>query len=228
MEEAKVEKFSRQNFSLWKVQMESLLIKKDLSLVLEGKAKKPSMMANEEWETLDKKAKATIFLSLSNNVLFNVTVEMTTKVVWDKLTDMYAMVSAANKVFIMKKLYKLKMKEGSIMANHINEFNTLISQANSMGMTQDDENKAILLLCSLPSSWDGIVTAVSTLISGKNKLVFDDVAATLLSEDLRRKNEEPSSDEALTIVNSDNRGRSHNRGNNNHNRRSQSARRSKS
>lgn len=50
MEEAKFEKFSGQNFGLWKVQMESLLIKKDLSLALEGKAKNPSTMADEDWE----------------------------------------------------------------------------------------------------------------------------------------------------------------------------------
>lgn len=114
------------------------------------------------------------------------------------------------------------------MANHINEFNTLISQANSMGMTQNDENKVVLLLCSLPSSWDEVVTIVSTSVSDKNKLVFDDVATTPLSEDLRRKNEEPSSGEALTVVSIDNRGRSHKRSRNNHNRRSKSARRLKS
>lgn len=159
-----------------------------------------------------------IFLLLSNNVLFSVTVESTTKEVWDRLTSMYAMASTTNKVFIMKKLYKLKMKEGGIMANHINEFNTLISQANSVGMTQDDENKAVLLLCSLPSSWDGVVTTVSTSLSDKNKLVFDDVMATLLNKDMRRKNDEGSSGEALTVVNTEYRGRSHNIGKNHHHR----------
>lgn len=181
--------------------MESFLIKQDLSLALEGKSKKPTSMKDEDWEILDKKVRATMFLLLSNNV----TTEMTAKVVWDKLTTMYAMASTANKVFIMKKLYKLKMKEGGIMANHINEFNTLINQANSVGMTQDDENKAVLLLCSLPSSWDGVVTVVSTLVFDKNKLFFDDVAVTILSEGMRRKNQESSSGEALTVVSIDNR-----------------------
>lgn len=125
--------------------MESLLIKKDLSLALEGKTKKPTTMAGEEQEKLDKKARAAIFISLSNNVLFNVMGEATTKDVWDKLTAMYEIASATNKVFIMKWLYKLKMKEGCAMANHINEFNTLISQTTLVGMTQDDESKAVLL-----------------------------------------------------------------------------------
>ena len=50
MEESKIEKFFGQSFQLWKVQMESLLIKQDLSLALEGKAKKPAGMADEDWE----------------------------------------------------------------------------------------------------------------------------------------------------------------------------------
>lgn len=95
-------------------------------------------------------------------------------------------------------------------------------------MTQDDERKVVLLLCSLPSSWDGIVIVISTSIFSKNKLVFNVVVATLLSEDLRRKNEEPSSGEAVMVVNTKNRGRSHNRGKNNYHRHSKSARRSKS
>ncbi|XP_059075368.1 GDSL esterase/lipase EXL2-like [Cryptomeria japonica] len=73
MEEAdkwKIEKFAGQNFGLWKVQMESLLIKQDLALALEGKAKGQGTLSDPEWEKMDKKARATIFLSLSSNVLF--------------------------------------------------------------------------------------------------------------------------------------------------------------
>jgi hypothetical protein len=76
---------------------------------------------------MDMKARANIFLSLSNNVLFNVSIEKTTKELWEKLSNMYEIASASNKVFIMKKLYNLKMREGGIMSNHLNEFNTLVT-----------------------------------------------------------------------------------------------------
>ena len=96
-------------------------------------------------------------------------------------------------------------------------------------MPQDDENKAVILLCSLPDSWDGVVTTINTSVIGKNKLVYDEVASTLLSEDMRRTNKESSSCDALTMVSTKNRGRTQQRGrNNNNNRRSQSARRSQS
>lgn len=72
--------------------------------MLEGKANKPNLMMDEDWEKMDKKARVTIFLSMSSNILFNVTAKKTTKDLWDKLAAMYEMASGANKVFIMKKL----------------------------------------------------------------------------------------------------------------------------
>ena len=208
--------------------MKSLLIKQDLSLVIEGKLKNPTSMTDADSDKLDEKAMATIFLALSDDVLYNVTNEPTTKQVWDKLTSIYAMASAVNKVLIMKKLDKLKMREGEAMTNHLNEFNTLINQENLVGMTQDNENKVVLLLCSLPNRWDGLVIVVSTSASSTKKLVFDEVSATLLSKDLRRKNDEPSSGNTLTMVSTKNRGRSQYRDRNNYNQRSQSGRRSQS
>ena len=80
-----------------------------------------------------------------------------------------------------------------------------------MDMTQDDENKAIILLCSLSGSWDGVVTTISTSVSTKSKVILDDVAFTLLSEDMRRRNQETSSVDALTMVSIETKGRSHHR-----------------
>lgn len=142
-------------------------------------------MLDEDWEKMDQKACATIFLSLLSNVLFNVSDEKTTKELWDKLSSLYDIALASNKVFIMKRLYNLKMREGGIMSNHLNEFNTLVTQLIYVGINLDDEIKAILLLCSLPNSWEGVVMAVSTSMATKSKLKFVDVAATLLSEDMR-------------------------------------------
>ena len=79
MEELWVWKFLGQNFNLWKVEMCSLLVKQDLAVAIDGKAKKPSVVKDEDWVKTDDKEKATIFLSLSQNVLFNVHNESTTK-----------------------------------------------------------------------------------------------------------------------------------------------------
>ena len=44
----KIEKFSGQNFGLWKVQIESLLIKQDLQPALLGKTKGKGSLSDED------------------------------------------------------------------------------------------------------------------------------------------------------------------------------------
>jgi hypothetical protein len=60
----RVEKFSGQNYRLWKMQMEDYLYQKDLFLPLGGIPKKPMTMKDEKWEVIDRKALGTIRLSL--------------------------------------------------------------------------------------------------------------------------------------------------------------------
>jgi hypothetical protein len=105
----RVEKFNDQNYQLWKMQMEDYLYQKDLFLPLGGVAKKPTAMNDEEWEILDRKALGMIRLSLAVSVAFNISKEKTTKGLMDALAKLYEKPSASNKVFLMKRLFNMKM-----------------------------------------------------------------------------------------------------------------------
>jgi len=63
-----------------------------------GAEKKPSKMENDEWMDLDIRAKATIILSLSDEVLYNVMNEKTTAGLWCKLESLYMTKSLSNKL----------------------------------------------------------------------------------------------------------------------------------
>ena len=52
----------------------------------------------------------------------------------------------------------LKMKEGAKVSEHLNTFNDILSQLESIGVKMDDEDKAVTLLCTLPDSYDNLVT----------------------------------------------------------------------
>src|SRR4051812_41693447 len=68
-----VEKFDgKVSFLLWKMRVTSLLVKEETYPALQGIRKKPSTMGEDDWKEIDVKAKATIILCLSDEVLYNV------------------------------------------------------------------------------------------------------------------------------------------------------------
>eukprot|EP00253_Pinus_taeda_P005231 PITA_05231 len=83
--------------------------------------------------------------------------------------------------------------------------------AESIEVKFKSEDKAITLLCSFPESWDHFVTSIS--LSSSETLEFDDVVASLLSEETtKRSNLETSTSEVMMV-----RGRSKERRFNRHN-----------
>ena len=134
----RVKKFNGQNFPLWKMQMEDYLYQKYLYLPSSGKIKKPTAMTDTEWEILNRKAFRTVRLCLAVSISFNTSKETTTKGLIKALEKLYEKPLASNKVFLMKRLFNMKMSEGGSVADHLNDFNTVTSQLSSVGVNFDD------------------------------------------------------------------------------------------
>jgi hypothetical protein len=113
--------------------------------------------------------------------------ESTTKYLWDKLGKLYQSKSIVNKIFPRKKLYNLRMRDGDSVEEHLNTFNIVVSHLVFIEIKISDEDKCISLLFSLSDSWDSLVVAIG---SNTTSLKFDEVVASLLLEEMRRKNME--------------------------------------
>eukprot|EP00253_Pinus_taeda_P028152 PITA_28152 len=87
------------------------------------------------------------------------------------------------------------MKDGDSVTEHLNEFNTVVSQLSFVHIKILDEDKCISLLCSLPNSWDSLVIVIG---SSATALQLDEIVSSLLMEEMRWKNME-SQNEAKTI-----------------------------
>ena len=83
-----IKKFNGQNFELWKLKMEYLLVDKEQWATVDL-GTKPTTMSLEDWEKLDRKVRRTIFLCLSDSVLLNVSIESSVKRLWEKLGNLY-------------------------------------------------------------------------------------------------------------------------------------------
>jgi hypothetical protein len=105
----------------------SSLVDRDQWIVVDpGTA--PTGTSADDWKKMDWKAKSTIRLCLSNLVLLNVSKEATTKDLWEKLGKLYQSKSLVNKLFLRKKLYNLRMRDGNSVAENLNAFNTMVCQ----------------------------------------------------------------------------------------------------
>ena len=90
------------------------------------------------------------------------------------------------------------MEDGDSVTDHLNVFNTLVSQLIYVDIKMEEEDKCITLLCSLPDSWDNQVIAIAS--STKSTLNFEDIVSSLLSEEMRRKYMENHSTYALSVI----------------------------
>eukprot|EP00253_Pinus_taeda_P013320 PITA_13320 len=122
--------------------------------------------------------------------------EVTMKALWDKLGTLYQSKSLVNKLFLWKKLYNLMMKDGDSVTEHLNAFNTVVSQLVSVDIKISDEDKCINLLCSLLESWDSLIIAI-----GRNTIAlqFNAIVSSLMMEEMRQKNMENQNGDALSV-----------------------------
>ena len=125
------------------------------------------------------KAATTIRLCLVDDVMYHVMDEESPTIIWLKLESRYMSKSLTNKLYLKQKLYGLKMAKGSDLSQHINVFNQIISDLKRIDVRFDDEDKALMLLNSLPASstYENLVT---TLMWGKETLDLEEITSILL------------------------------------------------
>ncbi|MFS7959824.1 putative RNA-directed DNA polymerase [Helianthus anomalus] len=191
-----IEKFDGKKFGWWKMQIEALLCRKDLDVVLEDE--RPKKMPQADWDRMDKKARAVIPLSISENVAFNIQKETSARGMMAALSNMYEKPSASNKVYLIRELVNTRMREGDSVTAHISNLNSILSRLVSVNIKFDDEVQALLLLSSLPDSWSGTVTAV-TSSSDTSKFTFVKMRDLILGEDVRRRNSGGSSGDLMHV-----------------------------
>jgi hypothetical protein len=97
-----IEKFNGQNFELWKLKIEYLLVDPEQWTTI-CLGTHPTGMSMEEWEKLKRRARSMICIFLADLVLLNVSGEDVAKKLWDKLGSLYQSKSLVNKLFLRKK-----------------------------------------------------------------------------------------------------------------------------
>ena len=185
----RIEKFKGENFHLWKFKMQMVLEEKDLWNICTGDEVEPTAEGTTEtqrrqFQRRERKALATICLSLGDEQLSLVRAAKTAKEAWSKLESHYEVKSLANKLFLRKKYFTMSMGAGECMTEHINKMKELASQLEAVGASITEDDQVATLLCSLPESYNGLITALE---SRADDLTLEFVTARLLHEEHKRK-----------------------------------------
>ena len=184
----KIEKLNSNNYAIWKYKVELWLVKEDLwEVTTEDKPDEPSA----DWLRRDGKAKAHIGLLVDDSQLIHIKGKQTAKEYWEALRCYHERGSLTSKVFLIKRICRLRMPEDGNMEEHISGLINLIDKLTSMGETLAEKWMVAFLLCSLPDSYDTLITALES--RPDDDLSFDFVKGRLIHE-YKRRLEQTSSD----------------------------------
>ena len=200
-----IERFNmRMNFGLWQVEVKDILVQSGLHKTLRGIPASGSSDGVEKfstsdvnWEDLDLRVASSIRLCLAKNVLANVQGRSTAKELWEKLEEMYQTKGISNRVYLKEQFHTLRMTMGATISGHLSVLNRIVSKLETLRVKMDDEDKALRLILSFPSSYEHMMPI---LIHVNDKILFSEVTSKLLTEERRLSGGQNSIPKNLALV----------------------------
>ena len=160
-----IKKFNDTNdFSLWKIKMQALLENLGLKEALREEPRDKEKVGDgaetllaEQRVDVEEKAFNTLILSLGDKVLREVSKMTTALEIWKRLDNLYLTKTLSSRLYLKTKFFTFKMKEKQKLQDHIDEFNKLCLDLENINVKYDDEDRALVLLHSLPLSYEYFV-----------------------------------------------------------------------
>ena len=110
--------------------------------------------------------------------------EVTTTTLWLKLESLYMTRSLTNKLLLKQRLFLLRMKDGMLLKDHLDELNSIFMDLKNVEVKIDDEDAILILLVSLSSSYENLV---NSFIVGRDTISMEEVRSSIHSRELRHK-----------------------------------------
>ena len=106
--------------------------------------------------------------------------EKTVVELWLKLESICMSKDLTSKMHVKMKLFTHKLQEGGSVMNHLSIFKEIVADLVSMEVKYDDEDLALLLLCSLPTSFANFR---DTILLSRDELTLVEVYEALQSRE---------------------------------------------
>jgi len=184
----KIEKLNNSNYHSWKIKIEHYLTLKDLENFLEDDPPSEESSSSAEilaWENKDKKARAMIGLSLSDDLLENVREVKTTKEMWSAIKNVFERHTLLNKLSARKKFYTAIKSENESILQFSNRIRHLAATLKSMNVLISGSEMAMALLNGLPEDYNALISALDAIDEDENELDFEFIKSRIMQEEQR-------------------------------------------
>lgn len=193
MDKISITKLNGTNYQIWKFKVKLLLMREDVwDIVTNAMPENP----DAAWCKRDGKAMAWIGLLLEDNQLCHVRNKETAKEAWEALKGYHEKSTLTNKIYILKRLCRIQLREGGNMEDHINTILDMVNDLSALGEELAENLVVALMLVSLPESYDSLVTALES--RSEDDLTLEMVKGKLISN-FKRKHDSDINKESFEM-----------------------------
>ena len=132
------------------------------------------------WLRGDRKARAYIGLSLSDDHLEHVRDLETAKDVWEAILNVFERHTLMNKLAARREFYTVEMLANEKVLPYINRVKHLAAKLKSMNVHIDDKEMAMAVLNGLPARFDSLIVALDALGNAEKVFGLDFVKSLMV------------------------------------------------
>src|SRR5712692_5712756 len=173
MSDKSMMKLNNENYEIWKILMEAILVHKQLCDVALGWMPRPARPPNAmwAWDQKNQEAQAKLQLAVEWDQLAHMTAEDASEI-WAKLEHVHQLTGFTMCIGLKRQLWKMKMKDGQRMASWISDVKGIVFQLSQIGVAVPDEDIILTLTNGLPAPYNYFILTLDSTPSEVSNLNY--------------------------------------------------------
>jgi hypothetical protein len=156
--------------------------------------------SRKKWDEDDALAKASMLHHMKDNIILLFEKRLTAKEMINALETKYGCRSDTQIQLLLDKFNNIKMNEGGVVGNHVNQLEPITKELADAGHTLSNKMQVTIVLNSLPPSWDHVVTSLTH--SGKELAMTTLPVLLMLKEERMKRKKRDNASSSLMMAQS--------------------------